>query len=348
MRFLPFLLLLSFTNLGTAAEPAAHVPIVVTANTILDDLVRQVGGDQVTTHCLVQPGTDPHSFEPRPSDVKQLVNADLLVVNGLDLEPAILKLAANCGFHGTIVIATTGITPRTGSADHEHPGTPSSSSAAAAGHRENRTDRSDPADHAALPAPRSSLLAPATAIPHSTIRTPQSSDPHAWQDPRNVALYVATIRDALVQAAPASTSGYQARATAYLAELAKLDLWAREQLATIPPARRKLVTSHDSLGYFADAYGLTPVPVAGLSTAAEPNARDVAAIIDLICREQVPAVFFELTSNPKLVRQIGADAGVRLAEPLFTDSLGAPGSDTDTYLNAMRTNVTRIVAALGQ
>ena len=358
MRCLSIFLLLAATLACSAADQPARVPVVVTANTILDDLVRQVGGDQVSTRCLVAPGADPHTFEPRPSDVKHLAAADLLVVNGLNLEPAILKLAANCGFRGTLVVATAGIKPRTGSCAHDHSaslGTPSSSSACAhQGHEHDAaephpTDQSDPS---ALPDTHSSLpttsSAAASAIPHSAFRTPQSSaaDPHAWQDPRNVALYVANIRDALSRANPSSAAEYQARANAYLVELAELDRWAREQIATIPTARRKLVTSHDSLGYFADAYGFEPVPVSGLSTATEANARDVATIIDLIRHEQVPAVFFEVTSNPKLVRQIGADAGVRLAEPLFTDSLGAPGSDTSTYLTAMRTNISRIVAAL--
>lgn len=358
MRCLLSILLFAATSFGFSAEPAARVPVVVTANTILQDLVRQIGGDQVNTRCLVAPGADPHSFEPRPSDVKHLVAADLLVVNGLALEPAILKLAANCGFRGTIVVATTGIAPRNGAcehADHAPLGTPSSSSACTDHDHEaeakvHQTDQSDPSDRSDLHAPRSSLPSTSTAATESKIGNRESkisaADPHAWQDPRNVALYVANIRDALTRANPAAAAGYQARATAYLAELTALDRWAREQLATIPAARRKLVTSHDSLGYFAAAYDLEPVPVSGLSTSAEANARDVAAIIDLIRHEHVPAVFFEVTSNPKLVRQIGADAGVRLAEPLFTDSLGAPGSDTATYLAAMRTNVSRIVAAL--
>ncbi|MBK8476879.1 MAG: zinc ABC transporter substrate-binding protein [Opitutaceae bacterium] len=363
MRCLLFVLLFAATSLGFSAEPAARPPVVVTANTILDDLVRQLGGDQVSTRCLIQPGADPHSFEPRPSDVKHLVAADLLVVNGLDLEPAILKLAANCGFRGTTVVASAGITPRSGAcehADHAPLGTPCSNSACAHHDHEaeakvHKTDQSNPSDQSDLHAPRSSLPSTCATSAQSKIgnpkskiasATPQSADPHAWQDPRNVALYVANIRDALTLANPAAASEYQARATAYLAELSELDHWAREQIATIPATRRKLVTSHDSLGYFAAAYDLEPVPVSGLSTAAEANARDVAAIIDLIRHEQVPAVFFEVTSNPKLVRQIGADAGVRLAEPLFTDSLGAPGSDTATYLTAMRSNVSRIVAAL--
>jgi zinc/manganese transport system substrate-binding protein len=328
MRFLFSLLLSVATQLALAAGPTAHVPVVVTANTILDDLVRQVGGDQVSTSCLVTPGADPHTFDPRPSDVKQLLAADLLVVNGLDLEPAVLKLATGAGFRGQLVVATAGIQPRTGGCahahheetdehDHLHLGTPSASSASS--------------DQSQIGNPKSEISAP---------------DPHAWQNPLLVATYVANIRDALIRANPAAAELYLTRAAAYIEQLAALDRWAREQIATLPPARRKLVTSHDSLGYFADAYGFETVPVAGISSSAEPDARTVAGIVDLIRDEQVPAVFLELTTNPKLLRQIGADAGVRLAEPLFTDSVGPAGSGAETYLDLIRTNVTRIVAAL--
>lgn len=310
----PLLLILACL-LGSVPGLAAAVPAVVTANTILDDLVRAVGGDQVRTHCLVAPGADPHAFEPRPSDVKQLVGADLLVVNGLNLEPAVLKLAAGAGFRGTIVVATVGLTPRRG-AGHHHEG--DADDDAHAGH-----------DH-----------------PAASASDGHDLDPHAWQNPLLVATYVSNIRDALARANPAAAELYRTRAADYVEQLAALDRWAREQIATLAPARRKLVTSHDSLGYFADAYGFETVPIAGLSTATEPDARTIAAIVDLIRHEQVPAVFFELTTNPKLIRQIGADAGVRLAEPLYTDSLGIAGSGADTYLGLIRTNVVRLVSAL--
>ena len=356
MRTLFSLALFCAAALGlTAAEP----PLVVTANTILDDLVHQVGGDQVRTHCLVRPGDDPHAFEPRPSDVKHLVGAAILVVNGLNLEPAILKLAQNCGFRGEILVATAGLTPRHGSCHHHHGedaeeedhdhaplGTPSSSSAPAGSAPTAQPAASTTSTSSTQSTASTTARASAPIENRKSEIKNSAADPHAWQSPRNVATYIANIRDALTRANPDSAALYASRATAYLAELDALNRWVREQVATIPPARRKLVTSHDSLGYFADAYGFETVPLAGLSTSAEPDARTLASVVDLIRHEQVPAVFVELTANPKLVRQIGTDAGVRLAAPLFTDSLGAPGSGADTYLALIRTNTTRIVSAL--
>ncbi len=350
----PFTTILVFcaTALGLAAvEPTDAVPFVVTTNTILDDLVRQVGGDRVRTHCLVAPGADPHTFEPRPSDVKHLARADLLVVNGLDLEPAILRLAQNSGFKGEIVVATTGLTPRTGGCTHDHhtEGTDAHEHTATCAHDHHDTVSASPSTAHRPPStghrpPSTAHRPPPTA--HRPPSTDSAPDPHAWQSPLAVKTYVANIRDALARANLGASAYYTERAEAYLAQLDALDLWVREQIESVPPAHRKLVTSHDSLGYYADAYGFETIPVAGLSSSAEPDARAVAGIIDLIRREQVPAVFIELTTNPKLVRQIGADASVRLAEPLFTDSLGAPGSGADTYLGLIRTNTARIVSAL--
>jgi zinc/manganese transport system substrate-binding protein len=275
-----------------------------------------VGGENVRTHCLVAPGADPHTFEPRPSDVRLLAEADILVVNGLNLEPSVLKLAASCGFKGRIVVAANGISPRAGSKCQDH---------------EDENDR-----HGHSPESR----------PHGHGVPAANADPHVWQDPRNVSTFVSNIQDALAAAAPAQAEEYRRRAAAYQAELVELDKWIRAEVATIPAGQRRLVTSHDSLGYFAAAYGFETVPVAGLSTAAEPDARTLAGIVDTIRAGHVTAVFIELTSNPKLLRQIAGDAGVRLADPLYTDSTGPAGSGAETYIGLIRTNVSRIVSAL--
>lgn len=291
--------------LSGPAASAAEPPLltVVTTTTILDDLVRAVGGERVRTQCLVQPGVDLHTFQPRPAEVRRLAGANLVVVNGLGLEGWIDRLVANSGYRGPIVVASAGV--ETIGCDHAHDHDH--------GHHHH--------DHGEL-------------------------DPHAWHDPAAVRRYVVNIRDGLTAADPAGADHYHARAAAYLAELAALETWARETLAAVPPERRKLVTSHDSLAYFARAFDFHVVPVAGVSTLSEPDARRLAQLVDRLRTQRVPAVFFETVSNPKLVRQLAADAGVELAAELYTDSLGAPGSGAETYLGMMRTNVLRIAEAL--
>ncbi len=171
-------------------------------------------------------------------------------------------------------------------------------------------------------------------------------DPHAWQDLRNAARYVENIRDALATAAPDHADAIRARATAYLAELDALDTQFRERLAQLPKARRKIVTSHDSLRYLGEAYGVSVIPIAGLRSDQEPSARQLAAIIRRVRREAVPAIFIESTTNPKIPTLLAREAGVTVVSELYTDSLGVPGSPGATFLGMARANLETITAAL--
>jgi ABC-type Zn uptake system ZnuABC Zn-binding protein ZnuA len=174
-------------------------------------------------------------------------------------------------------------------------------------------------------------------------------DPHVWHDVANAIAIVENIRDALSAADPARTETYEANAAATIADLDALDAWIREEVATLPADRRKLVTSHDTFGYFADAYGFEVLGTAlgSLSTeVGDPSAREIATLITAIEETGVPAIFAENVSNPDLMTSIAAEAGVTLAPPLYTDALGPPGDPGETYQGMMRGNVTTIVDAL--
>jgi zinc/manganese transport system substrate-binding protein len=171
-------------------------------------------------------------------------------------------------------------------------------------------------------------------------------DPHAWQNPTNVALYVARIRDGLIQADPADAAGYRARAEAYLAALAALDGEIRAVVAAIPPARRKVVTSHDAFGYFGDAYGLAFLAPVGVNTEAEASAADVVALIRQIRAESIPAVFVENISDPRLLDQIRRETGAQPGGTLYSDALSPPEGPAGTYLDLMRHNLATLAANL--
>ncbi|SDP77975.1 zinc/manganese transport system substrate-binding protein [Rhodoferax sp. OV413] len=171
------------------------------------------------------------------------------------------------------------------------------------------------------------------------------ADPHAWQDPTNVVLYVRNIAAALGQVDPAGASAYQANSEAYVQELQTLDSWAKEQFAAIPAPKRKVITSHDAFGYFAAHYQLQFLAPQGVSTEAEPSAKEVAKLIKQIQREKIKAVFMENMSNPKLLAQLSKDAGVTLGASLYADALSGPGQPGTTYLLMARHNVSQL--ALG-
>jgi zinc/manganese transport system substrate-binding protein len=175
-------------------------------------------------------------------------------------------------------------------------------------------------------------------------RKPMATNPHAWQSVANAEIYVANIRDALIKVDPAGRRIYQGNASKYLAQLAALDREVRAMIDKIPPERRRVITPHDSFGYFGDAYGMEFIAPEGIST--EASARDVARIIRQIRRENIPAVFLENTTDPRLMQQIARETGARIGGTLYSDALSGPDGPAGTYIEMMRHNVQELVAAL--
>jgi len=173
-------------------------------------------------------------------------------------------------------------------------------------------------------------------------------DPHIWFDVTNAMTMTRNIRDALVQVDGVHAATYQANADAYIQRLTDLDQYIKTQIATLPEANRKMVTNHDAFGYFIDRYGLTFVGsiIPSMNAEAQPSAQDVATLIQKIKTAQVRAIFLESSINPQLARQIGDEAGVKVVDTLYGDSLGATGTPGATYEGMMRYNTDTIVTAL--
>ena len=290
----------------SGASFAAEPVPVVASFSILGDLVRVVGGERVSVITLVGPDEDAHVFEPKPTDAKTLVQSRLLIVNGLGFEPWAQKLAKSAGYKGETVAASRGVKPLVMAEEDAH---------GEKGHK----DKGHHHDEA---------------------------DPHAWQNPHNVVLYTRNIAAALAKVDPAGATAYQTNANAYVKELQALDTWDKAQFAAIPADKRKAITSHDAFGYLAAQYQIKFLAPQGVSTDAEPSAREVAQLIRQIQRERIKAVFVENMSNPKLLAQLGKDAGVTVGPALFVDALSAAGGRADSYLKLMRHNVTQLAAGM--
>jgi zinc/manganese transport system substrate-binding protein len=171
-------------------------------------------------------------------------------------------------------------------------------------------------------------------------------DPHAWQSIANVEIYVANIRDGLSAVDPAGKATYDANAAAYLDKLGALQSEVEAAIKGIPADRRKIVINHNSFGYFSDAYGLAFITPQGVSTDAEPSAKDTAKIIRLIRSQNIPAVFLENISDPRLMEEIAHETGARIGGTLYSDALSAPNGPAATYIAMMRHNVHEFTKAL--
>jgi zinc/manganese transport system substrate-binding protein len=178
------------------------------------------------------------------------------------------------------------------------------------------------------------------------LRIGSDADPHAWQSVANARIYVANISAALSAADPAGEAAYRSNAQAFLAKLDALDHEVREGVAQIPPARRKVISTHDAFGYFASAYGIEFVAPMGVSTESEASARDIARIITEIRTRKIPAVFLENISDPRLIRRISAETGARIGGTLYSDSLTDEKGDAPTYIDMVRHNIKALTSAL--
>jgi zinc/manganese transport system substrate-binding protein len=187
----------------------------------------------------------------------------------------------------------------------------------------------------------------AYAHDHDEDEVDPDGDPHVWLDPIRVAAAVRLIAQAMSSVDP--TVDWASRADVYAGELLDVDEQIREILSVVPDERRKLVTNHAALGYFADRYGFDVIGtvIPGGATLAEPSSAELAALVATIEEEDVPAIFAETTDPAVLAKAVAAEvgSGVEVVE-LYTGSLGEAGSGADTLAGLLLTDASLIAAAL--
>ena len=271
-------------------------PAVVTTNTILTDLTAELAGDEINLTGILDPGADPHTYEPVPADSKALEKSELILYNGYNLEPGLVKMINATGVNAQKLAVGEAIEPL----DMDYEG---------------------------------------QKVP----------DPHVWGDVENAIQMVNAIRDALIELSPEDKDLFTENASQLTATFNDLDTWIAQQMATIPPEQQKLVTTHDAFQYYAAAYGLEVTgTLIGISTEEKPSAQTITFLVETIKKTEVPAIFAETTINPTLIKTVAEEAGVNLApHELYSDSIGAPGSEGDSYINMMVSNTRTIVEALG-
>jgi len=173
-----------------------------------------------------------------------------------------------------------------------------------------------------------------------------SIDPHAWQDPRSGVIYARNIAEGLTAADPVHADAYRTSAAAYVAEIEQTDAWIASQFAPIPPAARRIVTTHDAFGYYGARYGIEFLAAEGLSTDAEPSAKAIAALVAQIKRERVRTVFLENMTDPRLTSMLARETGATVSGPLYSDALSKPDGPAPDYISMLRHNTTLFERAM--
>jgi ABC-type Zn uptake system ZnuABC Zn-binding protein ZnuA len=297
---------------GAPTADSRGGPRVVATTTQAADLARNVGGPRVEVTSLLSPNTDPHGYELRPRDVDALTGADLVIRSGGDLDEWAVEAIESAGAEGKAITLMDSVQTIEGGHGHEEEGEH-------AGEEESGKESHEEEE--------------------------EEEDPHWWQDPRNAMKAVTAIETRLAKADPDARGEYAKRADSYRAEIKALDEAVAACWAQVPRRQRKLVTTHDALGYYANRYGIEVVGtvIPSLSTTGQPSAGELAELVETIRREQVRTVFAESSVNSKVERAIADEAGARVGKPLWADTLGPAGSDGATYLRSIASNTQAMV-----
>jgi zinc/manganese transport system substrate-binding protein len=173
-------------------------------------------------------------------------------------------------------------------------------------------------------------------------------DPHWWQDATNGVRAVEAIREELTKADPGGRTTFARNAERTVRRFQGLDRQISACVERVPPAKRKIVTTHDALGYFARRYGVEVVGavIPSLSTQAQASAGDVQRLVEQIRREGVEAVFPESSVNPDVERAIASEAGASIGDSLYADSLGPQESAGETYTGALAADAAALVRGM--
>ncbi len=311
MRRIAAIVIVGLMAVSTAAcdsgSSSGDVVRIVATTTILGDVVRNVTGDAAEVEVLMPVGVNPHDFQPSSQQVASVQRADLVVANGLGLEAGLDDVLGAAAADGVRVWEVgPDIDPRRFV------------------EAETEDDADDGDDHGE-----------------------EGLDPHFWLDPLRVERAAILLGEQLAEVAP--DHDWSAGAVAYGAELAALNEDSIAALAVVAPAERKLVTNHRSFGYFSDAYGFEMIGtvIPGGTALANPSSSELASLVATIEREQVPAIFTENVEPDTLAVAVASEVGYDVAVvELYTGSLGEPGTEADTLIGMLETNVSRIAQAL--
>ena len=282
-------------------KPQSGFEVVASVSPITD-LVRNVAGNVVHVDGLIPEGVDSHTFEPTTGTARLIQKADLIFLNGLDLEDPTLRLAQTNRKKNAIIYQ---LGPHT-------------------------------------------IDAKRYVYDFSFPKSGGKPNPHLWMDVAFAFDYTKLIREELIKAYPAGAAQFRANANSYLTLLARLNSAVQQAIDTIPPKNRVLLTYHDSFAYFAKHYGMKVIGAIQPSDFAEPSGKEVAALIQQIKAEHVPAIFGSEVFPSPVLAQIGRDTGAKYEASLRDDDLpGDIGGSEHSYVGLMVYDVKTMVTDLG-
>ncbi len=276
---------------------------VVATTPMIGEFVSQVGGENINLTILMPPEADPHSYEPAPQDAGTIADADLVFYTGLMYEQApLVELLENsvCGAEALAEVGES-VFPiefkEGGQDDHDD-------------HDEEGHDGHEGHGHGAY-------------------------DPHFWFDPNRVIYAAEFIESKLVEFDPSNAANYETAGDAYTTELSSLTRQVSQLIGSIPSQNRKLITTHESLGYLEAKFGLKVLStiIPDLDSSNEITPSQLVGVIDVIEDNNVKVIFIEAEAPSVYAETIVAETGIKAVEGLWVETL-KPGQTYPEFLIA--------------
>ena len=310
------ILALSLVLLSHQALLAAEKLRVVSLSTVLTELAQRVGGEDVTVTGLIKPGVDPHDFEPKPEDLKQVAASQIVLLSAKHMEGYVDKLHEAAGTQAVLLEVGNQVPSIKSAGGHHH------HHHAEEAKKESAVGKKEDHDH-----------------DHES-----EENPHWWHSIENMRRAARVLQTAFAKQLPSAKDAFATRAGQYVQELDDLEKWTKREIAKIPRNKRKLVTTHDAFQYFAQEFGFKLFPLEGITAEDQPSSKEVAELIEEIKEQKVPAVFIEDVANTKVTDTITKETGAKMGGMLYADGLGE--GEAGTFVGMYKHNVNTIVEAL--
>ena len=297
---------------STTEDPSSDKINVLATTPMLGDFVNEIGGDNINLTILMPPEADPHTYDPSPQDASKIADADIVFYVGLKYEPAaLIKLVENTSENEAVLVevgesinpiefSEEGHEGHEGHDDHDDE----------EGH-DDHDDEEGHDDH--------------KGHDHG------SEDPHFWFDPLRVVMAVELMMNQLIELDPTSSEAYKTAGEAYISNLNELDSTVSALIETVPSKNRKLITTHESLGYLEARYGvevLTTI-IPSLSSADEISPAELVDVLDVIEDNDIKVIFVESEAPSVYAETIAEEANIKTVTGLWVETLREDQAYTD-------------------
>ena len=310
---------------GTTDEATSDKINVLVTTPMLGDFVNEIGGENINLTILMPAEADPHTYDPSPQDASKIADADVVFYVGLKYEPsALIKLIENTSNEAAVLVEVGEEINPIEFSEEGHKGHDDHDDEDGHDDEEGHDDHDDEDGH--------------EGHGHG------SEDPHFWFDPLRVAIAAELMINQLTELDPSNSEAYKTAGEAYISELNELDSTISALIETVPSKNRKLITTHESLGYLEARYGvevLTTI-IPSLTSADEISPAQLVDVLDVIDDNDVKVIFIESEAPSVYAETIAAEANIRTVTGLWVETL----RENQSYSDWLTENVELIVENL--